>query len=89
MCYSQIRDLKIGHRELKVKKKERDKVAINNLILQCFSSLDFKYVGRNTARKESVFLRIILHGKYFQIENFSIKKTLQIYKVWSPWLIIS
>lgn len=70
MCYSQIRDLKIGHRELKVKKKERDKVAINNLILQCFSSLDFKYVGRNTASQEKkvFFLELYYMGSIFKLK---------------------
>ena len=52
------------------KKKERDKVAINNLILQCFSSLDFKYVGRNTASQEKkvFFLELYYMGSIFKLK---------------------
>ena len=63
MCYSQRGDLKIGYWELKVKKK-RDKVLISNLIVQYFPSLDFKYVGRNTAfqEKKVFFLELYYMG---------------------------
>lgn len=52
------------------KKRERDKVAINNLILQCFSSLDFKYVGRNTASQEKkvFFLELYYMGSIFKLK---------------------
>ena len=69
MCYSQRGDLKIGYWELKVKKK-RDKVLISNLIVQYFPSLDFKYVGRNTASQEKkvFFLELYYMGSIFKLK---------------------
>ena len=51
-------------------KKKRDKVPISNLIVQYFPSLDFKYVGRNTASQEKkvFFLELYYMGSIFKLK---------------------